>query len=50
MIAAIKRLLARRRCFHHDHHTGTSWIRENLIDLGRRKQFWCDHCDKIWIF
>lgn len=49
MINAIRRLLARRRCFHHDPYTGTSWLESRLIDVGMRKMFWCTACDKTWI-
>jgi len=40
----------RRACFHHDHHTGQSWIRSHLIDLGRAKLYWCQRCGQSWIF
>jgi len=36
----------RRNCFHHDHATGTSWIRSRIIDPGKR--FWCVGCGKVW--
>lgn len=47
----------RRRCFHHyiprvgDEmpRPVESWIRSHLIDLGRRKIWWCSHCEKVWI-
>jgi hypothetical protein len=52
---------ARRRkdCWHHNrpHWTrgdvdSVSYIREELIDLGRRKRFWCDRsaggCGQMW--
>lgn len=45
----MRRWLKRRRCFHHDHHTGQSWIRSELIDLGRRKLYHCTECGKVWI-
>jgi len=46
----IRRWLNRRRCFHHDNHTGESWIgRGVLIDLGRRKLYRCSHCERTWI-
>lgn len=38
-----------RECFHHDRRTKESWIREQLIDLGRNKMFWCDHCEHVWL-
>lgn len=37
-------------CFHHNHRTGESWIANRLIDLGRRKMFWCIKCNKTWIY
>lgn len=39
---------AQRACFHHNHHTGESWIRSVLVDLGRNKRFWCTKCEKSW--
>lgn len=45
----IRRWLQRRRCFHHDRHTGTSWIQSQLIDLGMRKLYHCTECGKVWI-
>jgi hypothetical protein len=49
----------RARCFHHEHggnpantRPAHSWIQQQLIDLGRRKMFWCDEaqggCGKTW--
>lgn len=35
-----------RRCFHHDHVTGETWMRSQMIDHG--KFFWCRKCDKGW--
>lgn len=35
-------------CMHHSWHTGTSWIESRLIDLGRRKMFWCTRCGRTW--
>lgn len=43
-----QRWRAQRECFHHDHARGISWIRSELIDLGRRKLFWCAVCDRRW--
>lgn len=49
-----------RECFHHDRAgwskgeegDSTSWVREELIDLGRRKLYECDPtrggCGKLW--
>jgi len=45
----IRAWLKRRRCFHHDHHTGQTWIKGQLIDMGIRKIFRCTHCGKTWI-
>lgn len=50
MTSIYRRWRRRRDCFHHDNRTGNSWIgRGVLIDLGRRKLYRCDHCDKVWI-
>lgn len=38
----------RRECFHHDRLTGESWIRGQLVDLGRAKHFLCTHCGRYW--
>lgn len=45
----------RRKCFHHDiggnpanTRPAVSWIDQVLIDMGRRKMFWCTHCQKTW--
>jgi len=52
-----------RQCFHHELpkpgpeggyvQQARSFIRSCLIDLGRRKMFWCDEeeggCGKVWI-
>lgn len=44
--------LARRRkrknCFHHDHSTGVSWIKSQLIETGMGKMFWCARCQQTW--
>lgn len=45
----ISRWLNRRRCFHHDHRTGRTWIKDQLIDTGMRKMHWCTECGKTWI-
>lgn len=45
----IRRWLERRRCFHHNHTTGVSWITGELVDLGRAKLFRCVECGKVWI-
>lgn len=39
----------RRSCFHHDRYTGTSWIEEQLINLGSQKLLWCKNCTKKWV-
>lgn len=36
----------RRRCMHHDRHTGQTYIKSMLIDLGMNKLLWCDRCWK----
>jgi hypothetical protein len=38
----------RRRCFHHDHRTGTSWVGPGTI-MDYRKLYECKRCGKIWI-
>lgn len=46
-----------RKCFHHAHYRPThgreagheSWLRSEMIDLGRHKLFWCTHCQQQWI-
>lgn len=43
-------------CMHHDiggnpanSKPAVSWIEQRIIDLGRRKIFWCTKCLKSWI-
>lgn len=50
MIKAWRDWRKRAKCFHHDHKTGKSYMRERLEDMGRRKLFWCEDCYKTWIF
>lgn len=38
----------RRRCFHHDPVTGTTWLASELINMGSGKRFWCTHCGRMW--
>lgn len=43
---------ARRDCMHHkpgsaDRYT-VSWVRGELIDLGRRKMWTCTECGQVW--
>jgi hypothetical protein len=38
----------RKNCFHHSLSTGESWIVGQLVDLGRRKMWWCTECDRRW--
>jgi hypothetical protein len=42
----------RRQCWHHDRHTGTSWIDDQLINTGMGKMFWCSErlggCGRTW--
>lgn len=43
---------ARKTCWHHafrPDETAVSFIRSELIDLGRSKRFWCTECRKVWI-
>ena len=47
---------ARKTCMHHDlggnpanTEPATSWIIQELIDMGRRKLFRCCKCEKVWI-
>lgn len=56
LISWLARLGVRRDCFHHERNislsgeeTATSWIRSELVDLGRRKIFWCTVCKRKWI-
>lgn len=58
LLAAWQRWVERRQdrkyCFHHDTYVlhnqlAQSWIKSELIDLGRRKRFWCEQCGKVWI-
>lgn len=37
----------RRACFHHDRHTGESWIVGQIVDFGR-KHFSCRECGRYW--
>lgn len=38
----------RRACFHHDWHTGTSWIDDRLVNFGRAKHWTCRECGQYW--
>lgn len=49
----------RKQCFHHEHggnpantRPAVSWIKQELIDTGKRKRFWCDRsmggCGQMW--
>ena len=45
---------SRKYCFHHDTfiangRVAMSWIKSELVDLGRHKRFWCTQCRKVWI-
>lgn len=43
-----KRWRLRRSCFHHDHRTGTSWVRlYGILDWGT-KAYVCRACDKMF--
>lgn len=46
----LKAWRARRRCFHHDQATGTSWITGQLIDTGMRKMWRCRECGRTWFW
>jgi hypothetical protein len=37
-----------RRCFHHDHTTGESWLTSFLIQNGMGKLFRCTRCFRAW--
>lgn len=49
-----------RDCWHHDRPgwadgkvgDSTSWVREEIIDAGRQKRYWCEEavggCGKMW--
>lgn len=57
-----KKWRKQRKCFHHDinakdrvknggyYGIETSYIRSELIDTGKRKRFWCNRCERVWIF
>jgi hypothetical protein len=47
--AAWRRWRNRRGCFHHEHSTGESYLRNELIDCGMRKRFWCTRCGRVWL-
>lgn len=36
----------RSRCFHHDHKTGATWIKQQLINMGSGKMWWCGRCGR----
>ncbi|MGK5677594.1 hypothetical protein [Actinoplanes sp. URMC 104] len=36
----------RKRCWHHDPSTGTSWVSQMLINGGMGKKFWCRRCER----
>ena len=40
----------RKRCWHHDVHTGETWTYSYLIDTGMRKLFACKQCGKVRIY
>lgn len=48
----LRRHRNRRKCFHHNPTTGHSWIKSQLIELGKSKMYWCEKdlggCDKVW--
>jgi hypothetical protein len=55
MITWWRRRRARRDCFHHDiggnpanTRPAVSWIKQQLIDMGKRKMFWCTQCGQSW--
>jgi hypothetical protein len=50
----------RKYCFHHDiggnpanTQPAVSWIRQQIIETGKAKMYWCDEqqggCGKTWI-
>lgn len=43
-----KAIKKRKDCFHHDHKTGQSWIKSQLINIGTGKMFWCAVCGRTW--
>lgn len=43
-----KRWRKRRACMHHDRHTGQTWTKSQLINMGMGKMIWCGNCDKTW--
>lgn len=48
MIRLRRRWRKRRACFHHDWRTGESWIKDQLVNTGTAKHFWCTHCGRYW--
>lgn len=55
LISLLARLGTQRDCFHHERNISLngevraeSWIKSELLDLGRRKRFWCRVCGKQW--
>lgn len=46
-VAGWRRRRAQRDCFHHE-IGGSSWIRAQLIEMGKSKMFWCTVCRKHW--
>jgi hypothetical protein len=52
-----KRWRSRRACKHHNPATGRTWIKQEIIDGGRGKRFWCagdsnigaKGCGKVWL-
>lgn len=53
LVMRFQRWAERRRvlkyCLDHDRQRGFSYIREQIVDLGRRKLVWCQKCDKRWV-
>lgn len=45
----LERRRTQRMCWHHERATGRSWLESELVDLGRRKVFWCTNCERRWV-
>lgn len=38
-----------RNCFHHEPRSRETYIASTLVDLGRKKLWWCTECKQRWI-
>lgn len=44
----LRRWRERRRCFHHNHRTGESWIGNGSV-MDYLKYYECSRCGKGWL-